>query len=414
MHGDWMEKQGEIQSCLVEEVSDRRSHPGASIGIFSPVGDLEQLELFIRQVKRLGLDKDKNVDFLFIYRQGLKFPEYGLSALHVSEKCPIGTSGCFFIGQRLLYSLGYDVIVATDLDAELDSKATFEEMVKTAREKKKAVFPLSRFEENTSDMKGYNVNDWAVFPRNIFEQVGFSTPYMWRGGEEYELLTRLRSSGSPLEVFAKGYYDHPFVGFSIYHKLVERKKYYPYVAGILRAILFVSEYEKKAILKFWLWFVFYHFYADLLGDKALEKALGESGKFTILDGMDYSTEKNWFSISKVKEKGSFSNLSILRVGYLPASLVSLSISGSFDIYTDRVKLERPRSEFMLGIAKATFLFPLRLIQAPFKIASWKAERKKFVFPVFPNNAPEAELAFKGMVCKGGVAAKGEVPAKPAQ
>ena len=392
-----MDKARNVQSVLVEKTRDCRSNANAPIGLFSPVGDLGQMEMFVEQMRKLGIDKDKNIDFLFICKQGLECPDVGLSALYVEELCPIGTSGCFFEGQKVLHGLGYEIIIATDLDAELDSKTTLDEMVKIARETRKAVFPLSIFEENTSKQLAYNVNDWAVFPRNIFDEVGFSTPYMWRGGEEYELLSRLRHAGQKYVVYTDGGYRHPFAGFSIYHKLAEKNKYYPYIAGILRAILFVSEYDRKSSLKFLLWFVFYSFFADLLGDRILKKALAESGRFTTLQGTDYSTERDWFKISKIKKQGSFSNLSPLRVAYLPLSLARLALFGSFDIYTDRVALLRPRWEFAFGVAKASVLSPIRLFQGIQKAAEWKKERKKIVFPVMPGNAMEAEAAHKTLV-----------------
>jgi hypothetical protein len=335
----------------------------------------------------LGLDK-REVDFLFIFRDISDIRYTGLSALYFIEKYPIGTSGCFFAGQKLLYDLGYSVIVSTDLDAELDGVETFDSIVALAIENKKAVFTRSIFNENTSKQLAYNVNDWAAFPREFFDEVGFSTPYMWRGGEEYELLTRLLKTHRDKFMVHSGGYTHPFVGFSIYHKLAERKKYCPYVSGILRAILFVSEYDKTALAKFILWYVYYGFFADLLDDKALKQALKTSGRFELM--REVQDAEQWFKIEKIKETGKFSNTSISRIVYLPISIISLVLFGKYDLYTDRITLLMGRSKFITNLIKATLSIPIRKLEAISRITEWKKERKKFVFPITPLNADEAE------------------------
>ena len=380
-------------SLLIEQVSDaRKGH--AKVCVFAPVGDCAQLNVFLQQVERLGLDK-REVDFLFIYRDINDIQDTGLSALYFVEKHPIGTSGCFFAGQKLLYELGYSVIVSTDLDAELDCVETFDSIVALAMERKIAVFTRSIFNENTSKQIAYNVNDWAAYPREFFETVGFSNPYMWRGGEEYELLTRIQKKHRNKFMVHSGGYTHPFVGFSIYHKLVERKKYYPYVSGILRAILFLSEYDKMALPKFVLWYTFYGFFADLLNDPTLKQILKTSGRFELLRTIDEMPVQ--FKIEKIKESGEFSNTSISRVVYLPFSLLALAVYGRYTLYTDRITLLTGKGSFILGLVKATLNAPFRACEAIKRISEWKSERKKVVFPIKPSNADEAELAYEKMI-----------------
>lgn len=380
-------------SLLITQVKDaRKGH--AKVCIFAPVGDNAQLNVFLKQVERLGLDK-REVDFLFIYRNMDDIQDTGLSALYFVEKHPIGTSGCFFAGQKLLYELGYSVIISTDLDAELDSPETFDSIAWLAMDTKKAIFTRSIFNENTSKQLAYNVNDWAAFPREFFDEVGFSTPYMWRGGEEYELLTRILKTNRNKFTVNSGGYTHPFVGFSIYHKLVERKKYCPYIAGILRAILFVSEYDKKALPKFMAWYVFYGFFADILDDKAIKGALRNSGSFKLLGKPE--DEKEWFKIEKVREKGEFSNTSFTRVAYLPVSLLSLAIKGQYVLYTDKITLTQRRLKFIAGIAYAALNLPLRAIESVLRIIEWKKERMSVTFPATPENADQVEKDYLSML-----------------
>ena len=383
------------KAVLVKQVMDNR-HGSAPVCIFAPVGDSAQLAIFLKQVGRLGLDV-REIDFLFIFKNKSDVFDTGLSAVYFVETCAIGTSGCFFVGQKLSYEMGYPIIVSTDLDAELDCAETFDSMVALAGAKKVAVFSRSIFNENTSKQLAYNVNDWAVFPRAFFDVVGFSTPYMWRGGEEYELLTRLLKKHRNMFMVHSGGYTHPFVGFSIYHKLVERKKYCPYVSGILRAILFVSEYDKTALAKFVLWYVFYGFFADVLNDPALKTALQTSGRFELLQEVEATTPK--FKIDKIKETGEFSNTSITRLTYLPLSLMSLALFGTYDLYTDRISLLVGKATFLTGLVKAVLMAPIRACEAIIRILEWKAERRHVVFPATPKNSAFVESTYRNLVCQ---------------
>ena len=388
-----------MQSVLVKQVRDDR-RGDAPICVFAPVGDATQLDVFLKQVKRLGLDMCLDmceVDFLFIFKNIADVKETGLSALCVVETCPIGTSGCFFVGQTILYQEGYSVIISTDLDAELDSAETFHSIALLANQKNVAVFTRSIFNENTSKQLAYNVNDWAAFPREFFEEVGFSTPYMWRGGEEYELLTRLLKTNRNKFIVHSGGYTHPFVGFSIYHKMTERKKYCPYVSGILRAILFVSEYDITALPKFVAWYVFYGFFADLLDDTSLKQALQTSGRFELLRNVENA--HLWFKIEKIRESGHFSNTSFTRVAYLPTSLISLALTGSCNLYTDRITLLKSKKQFILGLVKATLMIPVRTIKSVVRIYQWKRERKKVIFPVKPKDVETVESIYRNLVCQ---------------
>ena len=382
--------------ALMHGVQDRRHNKNANVVIFSPVGDMGQMEEFLAHMKKLGLDNDSGIDFLFLYRPDLEFHPTKMSAVHAHEKHPLGTSGCFFLGQAAAYGLGYDYIVITDLDALLDSKKTLYAMLEIAKRKKKAVVARTFFPENTTNQVAYDVNDWCVYPRQVFELVGFSTPYVWRGGDDYEFLERLRHHGSALEVYGLGGYTHPFVGFSIYHKLHESAKYYPYIGGVLKSILFVSKYDLMAAPKFVLWHVFYSFFADVTLDSGLKEVLGSCSRFRIIPKHGNPSSK-WFTISKIREKGDFSNVSATRVFYIPASIIRLALFGEFDIYTDRVRLTISRSSFVIGVLRATALSPYRLLQAIVMLLGWDRESKKVIFPIKPDEAVKAMEIYRKFV-----------------
>ena len=258
-------------SKLLENFRDMRKKPYKEIVVFSPVGDMGQLEDFVNHASTLGIDKV--ADFLFIYRQGLGYKDYGLSALHATEKMPLGTSGCFFIGQALGYGLGYETIVVADLDAFLDSRKTFDEMLKIARDTGKAVVPLSKTQKEEKPLPNYFVvNQWGVFPRRVFEKVGFEAPYSYRGGEDWELSNRLKCA-KQIQIYRQGCAIHEKTGMGIREKAENPKKYYPYLKGLLVAFAVSTQYDFASYFRFFAWFCYYNTFAIMLGDGALKKTV---------------------------------------------------------------------------------------------------------------------------------------------
>ena len=55
--------------------------------------------------------------------------------------------------------------------------------------------PVSTVSGEDKTNNYFCVNQYGVFPRAIFEKVGFATPYFYRGAEDYELMFRLQEHG---------------------------------------------------------------------------------------------------------------------------------------------------------------------------------------------------------------------------
>lgn len=348
---------------------DTRRGKRKEIVIFSPVGDLGQLDGFCHHVKRMGMDKD--ADFAFIYRKGLQYKECGLSSVQATEKYPLGTSGCFFAGQVMAYRLGYPIIVVTDLDALLDSRKTLMEMISIARREGKVVSPVSANAENPGVSGASNMNQWSVFPRHVFETVGFSIPFFWRGGDDYELLWRYKSLGKTA-VYRQGHALHPISGHTVFHKMLERKKQYPYVASLLKALLYMKEYQPAAERKFIFWYAYYSYFSDVFGDGGLRKVLKASGKFVrpVVD----ESRPALFEIRQGKRCGKFEGWSPKMLASTLASPFLLALFGEYCIYRDRVVLKAPRMTiFCRGIA-ACALAPFRLLEAFMVIAAWDDDK----------------------------------------
>lgn len=367
------------QIQLLDAIEDRRSSPMRAIAIFSPVGDLAQLEGFCAHARFLGLDKD--ADFIFVYRQGLKYGAKGFSALHASEKYPLGTSGAFFAGQLLAHSLGYETIVVADLDAFLDCRHTFDALVKLSGEKGAVAVPLSKSPQEKQAQKEYFViNQWGVFPRSVFEQCGFAIPYTYKGAEDFELKQRLLSR-KMLFAYPGGFATHPKEGMGVFAKFANRRKYFPYISGIMKAYLFCSQYSPFAYAKYLLWNSYYCFFADALAEKSLQPILFSPFDVRMLNCLD--AQEPAFTFEKLEGKPPAGALSQV------FSLFSLLLFKSASAGDCKLALRKSRVWLALSMLRASILLPVRFLQGIFSLFSQRKKAGHFIFPIYPKNAQSA-------------------------
>lgn len=375
---------GELDGvAFLENICDLRTKPLKRTIIFCPVGDEAQLVEFCRHVRSLGIEKD--FDFLLIYRKGVPYDAAkGLSALHATEKYPLGTAGGFFAGQICSYLLNYETIVNNDLDAYLDCKESLFAMVEKARSERTSVIPYSKSaEEKTIDKEYIVINSWHVYHREVFERAGFYFPYTWKGGEDYEYAQRLKLHNK-LVIYENAVATHPKEGLSIFHKMHSKRKYYPYVGGLLKAYLFCTAYSKKYYFLYVLWYVYYSFFCDLFSDNELRNVLGTTNSRRL--AMDFSSQQQLpFSISR-KPNSVPQLLPIYRrFTHTIASLARLVLFGKCTIMGEDVRLSISRPRFLAMAIFGLLLFPLRLLDAILKAASWKRDLGTLPFPITTQN-----------------------------
>jgi len=381
-----------ILGKLLTSVDDRRhDRSNKSAIVFAPVGDLVQFEGFCSHIRKLGLDKEKEVDFLFICRTGIKMPEQGFSAIYAYEKIPIGTSGAFFAGQAYGYLLGYETIIVADCDAFLDSKKTFDAMLAMSRREGKAVSAPTFADESQTVPNATNPNGWGFMPRQVFEKAGFSIPYTWKGGDDFEIAFRFGRAGLRAW-YNEGKVFHPMSGYTIYHRIVHKKKYYPYACGIFKALLFIADYDKPSYLKYALWYAFNYFFATLLDEAGLKKIVQSSGRMTVYDKPDMAPNPN-IAIEKGSMGREYSTAGHERYFFVPKSVLLLLVFGRCSVHDEAIVLRMPRVIFALRLLLACLLLPVALAGGLASIIRWQGERRKVIFPIKPNDLDAAEGIF---------------------
>ena len=375
---------------LLDRFSDFRKGKQREVAVFSPVGDEGQLEGFVAHVKKLGIAG--KADFIFVVRPGLEPARTGLSELRCYEKLPLGTSGCFFAGQALAYRLGYKTIVVADLDASLDSPQTYLGLEAASKKGCVAVAPEKSPQDTGLNRKFFIVNHWGFFPRGAYENAGFPTPYLWKGAEDFEIARRMERKGI-LQVAHEGFVTHPFPGYTIYHKMADRAKYYPYVAGYMKANLFLTTIEASAYARYAAWHMFYSFFADAFGDSELHRAIKSAPGMEKL-APNRQEKPPLVAVAPSGQPGGDSPNSLAsRALFAPVSLALLLSAGRFRIYRDEVALTCGREMLAAGIFLAILKMPVRLAQCLLALARWQRGSRKFPYPVVPGNFNEALEAF---------------------
>jgi len=361
-----------------------------------PVGDVKELKNFSEYMKNTGIAE--LADMLFVYKKGLEFIELDADAIHIKEKIPLGTAGAFFAAAYAGYSLGYKIIVFADVNVFIDSKKSFNECVKLAKKGDTVVFPrcMAQEDSNPQEAAGYSVNGFAFYPRAAFEEVGFHTPYTWRGGEDFELLNRLQRANL-IHKNSSAYVTHPRAGYTIFHKMAERKKFYPYIGGIMKSFLLSGKNSYLSYLKFILWYLFYSFFADVFFDRALKQAIINAPNFSLF--IPQQEDKEPVQIKKIAPRGVYTPSSFLRFLQTISIIFSLLITRKAYIYTDEIRLNIPRLRLLFGLIKGLFFIPFNLAEALIALKNGREKARQFIYPVKPNNAKEAIKIFADMINK---------------
>ena len=381
-----------INDLPLKIIADNRRKK-AEVALFCPVGDKNQLIEFLKVIRKL--DYHDKIDCLFIYPRNFEIdPEDsifdGLSIIHMEETLPIGTSGAFFCGSYFLYLENYNFIIIADIDAFPGSNDFLFFLLKEAKEKSMVILPICKLNESTEEFIS-SISHWGIFPHFVFEKVGFYTPYMWRGAEDYDLMIRLNKNNL-LDVNTDLFFYHPKTGYTIFHKMAEKKKFYPYVTGLMKVFLFHSERDIFAVLKFFAWFMFYAFFGDAFSDRDIFMMLSKCNKFTT--EYNFTDPISKVEIKRIKETAAFQSSFFDKILKEPKLLISLLIFKKAHVYTDEIQLNITQTELLLGIAKAFFLVPFRFIQSIYTFMKWKDERKKVVYPVTIHNIEEAIKIYK--------------------
>jgi len=361
----------------------RRNPDNKEVVIMCPCGDAKQFHNFQQMMVDLGIDKDTSIDFLFVQMPGLNIQdECCLSAIiYTEDKVKLGTSGSFFAGQVSAYELGYAITVVADIDVELDSKETLNDLIIMAQQENKIIMPQCKARTTSDDTVSSSVWGFGTFPRSMLEKWGFCTPYFHRGAEDYEYNCKV----APDKVeYQKGFIYHPRVGNIFFTKAEFPKKFYPYMGALMKCFLLQKKY-----IHYVGWYMYNSFLANVFGDIQLRYVLQTSNQMGNF-WQNLTNNNRLFVIRKVKE-GAATKGKLGTILAVFKSLLLFLAGKPLDYYTDRIFYVGNKVNLLKGILLAILKLPIEFLVAISLVGEWHdLLRGKLPYPVTTNNYTVAE------------------------
>lgn len=181
----------DVAETLLDQRGRSRSHTALVLPI---TGAREALRKHIRALKG---QSSNDFDLILVYGpdEGPERLPEGMGALHLRERRPVGPAGAFYIGQRAALEGGYANIILADSDAVPESDGLIAGLVSAASGGLVSM-PMVDYGGSRRPRKGTLLNHYGCLPRAALEKAGLSFLPLAMGGEEIELLCRVRASGT--------------------------------------------------------------------------------------------------------------------------------------------------------------------------------------------------------------------------
>jgi len=231
MDESWLLKGPSLEE-LVVEVKDQRKPWKRETAVVIPT--YRRKEILKTHIERLASQTLNGFDIIIIYDQDDEFivPPPGASVLHIRERGANGSAGGFYTGQGFALAEGYRHIILADDDTLPESDRLLERITELL-EDYDVVVPRTRFLslKTTSDV----IHLYGAMRRGVLEKVGLTFLPLYLGGEDLELMDRIRRDGSFSTCVGDGQASHP-VQPSIFLGNMRRAVYYAR-GNILRFLL---------------------------------------------------------------------------------------------------------------------------------------------------------------------------------
>lgn len=147
-------------------------------------------------IEALGRQTSGDFDVFFVYgaNEALEPAPGWMKSVHLRERKRVGPAGAFYIGQKAALEEGYGLVILADSDARPESEDLIEKLIETASSGSVAM-PMVDYRPSLKPQKGGLINHYGCIPRAAFEKAGLAFLPIIMGGEELELLDRIREAG---------------------------------------------------------------------------------------------------------------------------------------------------------------------------------------------------------------------------
>ncbi len=231
----WL-RQGPGIDELVSERKDCRRRKAETAVVITA---LQSNEMLNNQLQRLSEQSLQDFDIIAVYGKEDEFlGETPASILHIKEKKETGSSGAFYLGEKIALEEGYQKVILADSDCMPASGDLIEKLVNAVENGADVAMPHALYIPSARAYPGDVIHHYGCIRRNVLEKAGLTFLPLYFGGEDYELTKRISSLGFKTE-WVEATVTHP----NVRHILIENgnRRYYT-VRGELGAYLASGSY----------------------------------------------------------------------------------------------------------------------------------------------------------------------------
>jgi GT2 family glycosyltransferase len=242
MKKEWLHK-GPSLSEIVAEKKDDRKDRSRKLALIIP--SYNNNEILKKHIDKLSNQTFKDFDIIIVYGENDRFiqtPEWA-SIVHLRKYGRMGCAGAFYIGENYTLAEKYNVIIQADNDCLPESVDLLERLVDEINEKKVL---LPRTFRSSAKHPEFFIHCYGGRTREILEKTGLTYLPLYIGGEELDIMWRIRKSGFQVHQIDASV-SHPRV---LPFVLWSAGKMYYYNRGNILQLFLAKAYFRAALLLF--------------------------------------------------------------------------------------------------------------------------------------------------------------------
>jgi len=180
---------------LISKRIDMRDRKKAKTAIV--IATYQNPQVLKKHIYLLQKQSLQDFDMIIVYGEKDKVLEGIPNTLHIKEKGRNGCAGAFYIGQKTALEEGYENIISADDDCFPISEKLVEELV--YRVEKENTISISTWKRGGKRAYHEYVFHYSCIPKKILARAGLPFYPLFFGGDDIELIERIKKMGIKVE-----------------------------------------------------------------------------------------------------------------------------------------------------------------------------------------------------------------------